>query len=685
MDTRMCSMWRARTAATLVLSLLVALLVTAPPAHAAAGSIVFIKDHNVWIMPGADAGAARKVTTDGTSTSYYSAAAQDDSGRIVAVLGGKGDFDRLVRMDQSGNRLGEPFRPHGALAWLPRVDVNPAGDVVTFTTQGGCGGGLVYDPWREGWCEGVDFAYADGRDSSAISRRLQGGKGASWYADDRIVLYYTNEEQTGYGPALSVYKLGKADADTWLDTCPGFYGPDDSEFMCDNAGYPQINRGMDRLVYAVPSEYDGTPTRMRVYSMPAAPPATPEYECWAEGPTGADFDAPSNGEFGNLTWSPDGDALAWELGAYDDTTPPGSGIYVATGFASACEGAFLSAQLIVPGGSHPDWGPAAVGPYAPGGGGGPNPPPSGDGGEVVRLAGANRFATGADAARRLWPDGAQTVVLATGFNYPDALAGGPVAARHDAPLLLATTHALPDEVRDVMIALAPSRVILLGGASALSAKLEAQVAALPSKPTISRIAGSQRFETAERAAAEAGRGSGGDVVIATGLDYPDALSAGSLMAGDAPVPVTLATRDRLMTPLAAGERGILIGGTSVLGAGVEEAARKQAGAADRLFGSQRFATSQAVADFALRHRITGSVPLVVATGQNYPDALSAGAVTARTGGPLLLIPTSGPTADQAAWITANRQRFSGAFVMGGAGAVSDQAVAQLRELLHPGG
>src|SRR5688572_11413187 len=76
---------------------------------AAPGTIVFIKDHNVWIMPADNPGAARALTNAGTPDSPYSLPAADDFGVVYAVTeGGYGD---IVRMDHAGNRIGTPFRP----------------------------------------------------------------------------------------------------------------------------------------------------------------------------------------------------------------------------------------------------------------------------------------------------------------------------------------------------------------------------------------------------------------------------------------------------------------------------------------------------------------------------------------------------------------------------------------------
>lgn len=305
--------------------------------------------------------------------------------------------------------------------------------------------------------------------------------------------------------------------------------------------------------------------------------------------------------------------------------------------------------------------------------------------EVLRLSAGDRFSTGAAAARALWPDGADTVVLATGFDYPDALAGGPLAAALRAPLLLTTTDDLPPDVREALIDLGPAEVVLMGGAGALSGALEQQIRDLPGEPSVTRVAGESRFETAQEAARRAGRSEQGDVAVATGFDFPDAVAAGALAAGEAPVPILLATGSELPIPLGADERVLLIGGPGALSEELEAAAGEQAGEVERLAGPERFATSQAVADLALQSRLTGTVPLVVATGESFPDALSAGAVAARAGGPLLLVPGGGPTEDQARWLDANSDRLSGIIIVGGPAAVSEQAGARLRALLSGSG
>lgn len=65
--------------------------------------------------------------------------------------------------------------------------------------------------------------------------------------------------------------------------------------------------------------------------------------------------------------------------------------------------------------------------------------------EVERLGGDTRYGTSAEIADELFSD-ASTVVLATGGNFADALAGAAHAGRDDAPVLLVGDE-LPDSVR----------------------------------------------------------------------------------------------------------------------------------------------------------------------------------------------------------------------------------------------
>jgi putative cell wall-binding protein len=83
---------------------------------------------------------------------------------------------------------------------------------------------------------------------------------------------------------------------------------------------------------------------------------------------------------------------------------------------------------------------------------------------VVRVAGPDRYATAVEVAERTSPS-APTVFVATGRNFPDALAGS--AATGEAPLLLVPGSCLPPVVANELARLQTTRLTLLGGNAAV--------------------------------------------------------------------------------------------------------------------------------------------------------------------------------------------------------------------------
>jgi putative cell wall-binding protein len=90
------------------------------------------------------------------------------------------------------------------------------------------------------------------------------------------------------------------------------------------------------------------------------------------------------------------------------------------------------------------------------------------GATVERWAGFDRYATAAVISSKTYPQGATTAYLASGANYPDALAGGPVAARAGAPLLLTRRDCVPAPVLAELARLGATRIVVLGGVGAVS-------------------------------------------------------------------------------------------------------------------------------------------------------------------------------------------------------------------------
>lgn len=92
--------------------------------------------------------------------------------------------------------------------------------------------------------------------------------------------------------------------------------------------------------------------------------------------------------------------------------------------------------------------------------------------EVSRRAGADRFETAALLAEEAFPGGAEVALLATGEDFPDALAAAPLSAFHDGPILLTDRDRVPPSTSAALEELGVSEVILLGGTAAISDGVE---------------------------------------------------------------------------------------------------------------------------------------------------------------------------------------------------------------------
>ncbi len=257
---------------------------------------------------------------------------------------------------------------------------------------------------------------------------------------------------------------------------------------------------------------------------------------------------------------------------------------------------------------------------------------------VDRLFGENREVTAVQASRSAFPNGAKTVLLAASGDFADALTASALAPRIDASMLMTRTGGLPPKVSAELKRLAPSTVIIVGGTGAVSGTVVSQVGSAVPKAKITRLAGADRYETAHALLKYAGASA--TAYVATGLDFPDALSAAAA-AGAKSSPVVLVDGStanvRSSTIKALRDAGtknlVIVGGTGVVSSATEKALRGQGFAVKRYGGADRYATNKAINDAIFG----GSRPkAVAATGLDFPDALAGSALAGHRGVPLLL-------------------------------------------------
>jgi len=266
---------------------------------------------------------------------------------------------------------------------------------------------------------------------------------------------------------------------------------------------------------------------------------------------------------------------------------------------------------------------------------------------VLRAAGGGRIQTSIEVSRAAY-DTAQTVLLARADAYPDALAGSTLATAEGAPLLLNPSDALDPDVAAEIARLGASRVVLLGGETAQGPQVVFELVARGL--TVERIGGASRFETAALVADRVGAlvpvdefvvVEGGNAEPSRG--WPDALSASGLAASEG-LPILLATADSVPAETAARLRPdtdvLVVGGVNAIGDGVAAALDQSAGSVTRLAGATRYGTSAAVAEEAVARGLDLST-VWVATGLNFPDALSAGGAAGAVRTTLLLIDGQG--------------------------------------------
>jgi len=301
-------------------------------------------------------------------------------------------------------------------------------------------------------------------------------------------------------------------------------------------------------------------------------------------------------------------------------------------------------------------------------------------GTPVRIAGADRYATAAAVSRAHFGPGVPVAYVATGTNFPDALAGGPAAGIQGGPVLLTERGGLPQATRDELTRLRPGRIVVLGGTGAVSATVAQQLQAYASAP-VERLQGADRFATAVAVSRSAFAPGVPAAFVATGASFPDALAAGpaAIKAGG-PVLLTqpgslpAATRDELVRLAPA--TIYLLGGTAAVSESVRLAIAQATGKpVVRLAGADRFATAVAVSKTFFN--LPPSVYL--ATGANFPDALATVPAAGRAGSPLLLVQRDGIPSSVASELL--RLHPPRTFLSGGAAVILDTVMSQLRALL----
>lgn len=301
------------------------ILIASGPAYASEGSIVYIKDHNVWLA-NSDGSGQYQVTRNGTYASPWRSPSQANDGTIAASHN-----DQIVRMKQNGTVLNAMNPPplknsvsHMVDGVPVKVAISPDGKLVTWTF-------VTYE------CPiGVSCGARAVTGYTTADRLTDPVKyGSTYFTDPSWIGNSRTLQSGGYGSQVNLHDIGGGDPVHWFD---------DSDYTENDTDLSDAELSPDGSRLAAVRGY-GNSTHIIWYTVngnaktgPA--PAVPTPECLT-------------GELEGLagpSWSPDSKALVWE-------EPDGVWFKSNVGVCDSPQ-----PSLLIPGASEPDWGPAKVNP-----------------------------------------------------------------------------------------------------------------------------------------------------------------------------------------------------------------------------------------------------------------------------------------------------------------------------------
>lgn len=309
-------------AVTLVAGALVAVGPRAPSADAAttAGSIVFIKNHNIWVSR-PDGTGQRALTSNGTKSSPWRSPDQSDVGTVVATRG-----TRIYRMNQWGtelNSIDPPDLPNSAREFIggrmTHVTISPDGTKIAYTYEKfTCPSTMPPAPCKLRWVTAITAA---DRLTSATNYGVMFYDHPTWLTNSRLMVNGGGYDQMYL---FDVYR----GAAFWFHE--GMFPGSDFKPLADGA----VSRNGVYLAMVRGTFGDA---RIQIAHLPGNPrtggvPPLPEYRCQTDAQSG----------FNSPTFAPDSSALAWE---------EPDGIWIKREPIDCV----VQAALTIPGGKQPSW------------------------------------------------------------------------------------------------------------------------------------------------------------------------------------------------------------------------------------------------------------------------------------------------------------------------------------------
>ncbi|MGH4139578.1 cell wall-binding repeat-containing protein [Clostridium sp.] len=292
---------------------------------------------------------------------------------------------------------------------------------------------------------------------------------------------------------------------------------------------------------------------------------------------------------------------------------------------------------------------------------------------LVRLGGVDRYQTATAISQSGWKTISGYAVLATGNDYPDALSAAPLAKKYNAPILLTDKNSIPQTVITELKRLSVAHIFITGGTGVVSKSIENQLNAMGI--ATERLGGADRFETSIKIAEKLG-GISGEIMVTNGMQYADALSASSIAAKKG-IPIILVSKDVLPASTntfisnKSFTKTYILGDTDL----ISNYVANKFPTIERIVGSNQYERN-----INIIKRFESDInfkSICVATGKDFPDALSGSAIAAMNSTAIVLVDDNNLKDITTNYISGKLAQVNDVYIFGLQGAVSDATINTL--------
>ena len=293
-----------------------------------------------------------------------------------------------------------------------------------------------------------------------------------------------------------------------------------------------------------------------------------------------------------------------------------------------------------------------------------------------RISGIDRYETSVEISKAGWTS-SNNVILATGSDFPDALCAAPLANKLGAPILLVSKDSISSSAAAEIQRLGAKNIFIVGGTGVISDNIKNSLES--SGKSVIRLGGTNRYETSAIVAKNYFSDST-EAAIATGDDFPDALSIASIAAYKK-MPILLISKNSIDSSISNFLNSSKVNSRYIVGGNgvISDNTFKSINGTRRLSGSTRYDTNSAILNF-FADTVDFSTAYL-ATGEDFPDALTGSALASQKCNPVILIEKS-PEKATTDFTSSRGDTIKQFKAFGGTGVVPDYTITTVQNSLN---